>query len=261
MQLPPSPYDRAKLLQDLIVAKVGGEHGVDRDLFTALRKWALSDSRVPGILIPKVVRDHRDLDHLWAWAKEFDRSWEPRRRHVRDQFTALLDYLEANEADAPADALIAATLTRFDAEGVAAAWARALGRRAEDPEGAITAARTLLETVLKHVLVEARQPFDDADDLPKLYRLVADKLSLAPSQHTEDIFKRILGGCTQVVEGIGAIRNKIGDAHGKGPRPVKPSDRHAALVVNLAGAMATFIVETWAARQTGGVARGHSDAE
>lgn len=35
----------------------------------------------------------------------------------------------------------------------------------------------------------------------------------------------------------------------KGPRPVRPSERHAALVVNLAGTMATFVVETYAAKQ------------
>ena len=38
-------------------------------------------------------------------------------------------------------------LTAFSADGVSEAWARALNRRSKDPEGAITAARTLLETV------------------------------------------------------------------------------------------------------------------
>ena len=40
------------------------------------------------------------------------------------------------------------------------------------------------------------------------------------SQHTEDAFKRILGGATSVVEGLGSLRNKIGDAHGQGGKPV-----------------------------------------
>jgi hypothetical protein len=44
------------------------------------------------------------------------------------------------------------------------------------------------------------------------------------------------------------LRNKIGDAHGKGKAAVKPAARHAQLAVNLAGAMATFIVETWRER-------------
>ena len=81
--------------------------------------------------------------------------------------------------------------------------------------------------------------------MPKLYKLTAEQLNLAPSQHTEKIFKQILGGCQTVVEGLGALRNKLGDAHGKGKRSVKPAARHAELAVNLAGAMATYLIRTW----------------
>ena len=52
-----------------------------------------------------------------------------------------------------------------------------------------------------------------------------------------------------MVEGLGTMRNKLSDAHGRGKRPVKPSARHAALAVNLAGATATFLVEPWNERQ------------
>ena len=45
------------------------------------------------------------------------------------------------------------------------------------------------------------------------------------------------------------MRNKLGDAHGKGKKAVKPAARHAALAVNLAGAMAMFLVETWSSRR------------
>jgi len=73
--------------------------------------------------------------------------------------------------------------------------------------------------------------------------------SLAPSLQSEDIFKRIFGGCQTVVEGLGALRNKLSDAHGKGKAIAKPEPRHAELAVNLAGAMATFLVETWEAQK------------
>ena len=48
------------------------------------------------------------------------------------------------------------------------------------------------------------------------------KLNFAPSQHTEETFKRILGGVTGVVEGLGSLRNKIGDAHGRGKNGSAP---------------------------------------
>lgn len=117
------------------------------------------------------------------------------------------------------------------------------------PEGAITAARTLLETVCKLILDDVGLAYSD-DDLPKLYGKVARALNLAPSDHTEDAFKQILGGCWSVVNGLGTLRNRISDAHGQGARPVRPAPRHADLAVNLAGAMAAFLVETWRARST-----------
>jgi hypothetical protein len=72
---------------------------------------------------------------------------------------------------------------------------------------------------------------------------------LSPSQHSEQIFKQILNGCHSVVVGLGALRNRHGDAHGKNSAAVKPGERHAELAVNLAGTMATFLLQTWKARK------------
>jgi hypothetical protein len=56
----------------------------------------------------------------------------------------------------------------------------------------------------------------DNDDLPKLYATAAEHLNLAPSQHTEVVFKSILGNCQSVVGNLAGLRNKLGDAHGQG---------------------------------------------
>jgi hypothetical protein len=102
-----------------------------------------------------------------------------------------------------------------------------------------------------HNLDEAAETYSDEEELPKLYAMVAERLSLSPSQHSEKVFKAILGNCQSVVNYLGSLRNKIGDALGKGGKPVKPAARHAALAVNLAGAMATFLVETWLEKNGG----------
>lgn len=128
------------------------------------------------------------------------------------------------------------------------AWNKALERRSSDPEGAITIARTLLESVCKHILEEAKASYDESPDLNKLYRQTAEVLKIAPSQHTEQVFKQILGGCTAVVEGLGALRNRLSDSHGKGKVGVRPAPRHAELAVNLAGALAVYLLATWDAR-------------
>ncbi len=149
----------------------------------------------------------------------------------------------------PADAGISEALAAFNPENVHARWTAALERRSSDPEGAITLARTLLEDVCKWLLNETGGTWEEADDLPTLYKRLAKALNLAPDGHTEQTFKQILGSCQSIVEGLGALRNKLGDAHSVGPRRVRPSVRHAELAVNLAGTMATFLVETWKARQ------------
>lgn len=91
--------------------------------------------------------------------------------------------------------------------------------------------------------------YDESDDLPKLYRQTATSLNLSPSQHSEQVFRQILGGCQAVVEGLGAVRNRHSDAHGTGKTAVRPAPRHAELAVNPADTMATFLVATWESRQ------------
>ncbi len=69
--------------------------------------------------------------------------------------TPLIDHLEgANRT--PADAVV-----RDVSEGVHKVWIKALERRHTDPEGAITSARTLLETVCKRVFDEIGMEYDD----------------------------------------------------------------------------------------------------
>ncbi len=101
---------------------------------------------------------------------------------------------------------------------------------------------------MKWLLTKQQVPFDEKAELPALYRLVAENLNLAPDAHTENVFKRILGSCQSVVESLGTLRNKLSDAHSPGPLRARPQPRHAELAVNLAGAMATFLIATWEAR-------------
>lgn len=57
-------------------------------------------------------------------------------------------------------------------------------------------------------------------------------LNLTKAQHDEIVYKLIFGGCTAVVEGLGALRNRLSDAHEKGKGGVKAAPRHAELAVN-----------------------------
>jgi len=245
--IPDTPIEQARYLENILVAACEGATAYS-GMYQQLRSM-LMDDPVLRPLLPEFVRTSRDLNHFWGYIKSHSPKWAPRRQHVRDAMTPVFDHLEGANRK-PVDAVASDVLQKFDADGVHLVWEKALARRHTDPDGAITTARTLLETVCKRILDEVGETYSDKEDLPGLYKAVARKLQIAPSQHTEDAFKRILGGATSVVEGLGSLRNKIGDAHGQGGKPVRPTARHAQLAVNLAGAMATFLVDTWAAKQS-----------
>lgn len=145
----------------------------------------------------------------------------------------------------PSDNEISTAIQNFETSQVSPRWQAALESRSSDPERSITLARTLVEDVCKWILHESGDDWEEADDLPALYKKTAKVLSLAPDDHTEQIFKQILSSCQSVVSALGALRNKLGDAHSIGPKRVRPAARHAELAVNLAGTMSTFLIATW----------------
>ena len=243
-----SLLEKVESLQNLLLSHATGGHGENQD-YIQLRLELLSEPDLK-VRLPRFVATCRDLSQFWQFIKSKFATYAERRQYIWEEFRPSLDYLEAGQS--PSASLATATLEAIDADHVRAAWQRALERRVSDPEGAITAARTLLESVCKYILDEQQIAYDEKADLPKLYSTVASTLNLAPSQHSEKIFRQILGGCQAVVEGLGAVRNRLGDAHGKGRAAAKPAPRHAELTVNLAGTMATFLVATWESRHAKG---------
>ena len=176
-------------------------------------------------------------------------TYEERRTFLNAEFDNLLEYVRNREIFQAADSVFA-SLENVSADAALEAWERASKRRLDDPEGAITAAKSMLESTCKFILDELKLPYDAADDLPKLYKAVATALNLSPGGHSEQIFKQILGGCTSVVQGLGAVRNTYGDAHGKGQVHYRPLSRHADLAVNLAGSLSAFLINTFLDRDT-----------
>lgn len=242
--LPTSVRERVEALQSNLVSHAT-DGTADPAEYLELRRTLLEDPIV-GLLLPGFVRKCRSLDQFWEFIKRKFGTYAARREFIWEEFQPVLDYLEG-VGQSPSDRAVAATLESFDRDGVLAVWRKAVDRRSNDPEGAITAARSLLETVCKHILDDAGIEYERDCDLPKLYRLTAKQLKLAPSQHTEAIFRQILGGCQSVVEGLASARNRLSDSHGQGKRPVRPAPRHAELAVNLAGSMAVFLIATWTA--------------
>jgi len=239
-------FIQAESFQNMMLARAtGGE--VKPHEYSEARESLIREVSIQHLL-PSFIHTARSPDQFWSYIKQKSDKYAGRREHIWEGFRPLMEHLERVDS-APADEMVSTVLERFDAEHVQAAWAKALQRRTTDSEGAITSARTLIESVCKHILDASGTTYDEKDDLPKLYKHTAELLNLAPSQHTEQVFKQILGGCAAVVEGLGSLRNRLSDAHGRGKASAKPAARHAELAVNLSGALAMFLLATWEARE------------
>jgi len=86
-----------------------------------------------------------------------------------------------------------------DWDSVQRSWTATLSKIGSDPEGAITAARTTLESVCTHICDERGERYDDGWDLSRLYKAAARAEGVAPDQHAEQIIKQILSGVVSVV--------------------------------------------------------------
>ena len=232
-------------IKNILMARATGERA-DEGKYLRLRRRLTTNALVKDKL-PSFVRTCGSLSEFWTLIQDQSRTYAKRRRHIAEQFEEVLTFLEQHAATL-SDEPISQILNKVDASHVAAAWQMALERRASDPTVAITSALTLIETVCKHILDEQKVNYSHTDDLPTLYRLTADLFKLSPSQHTEQIFRQILGGCQSVIEGLGAMQDRHSDADGTETAGVRPASRHAELAVNLAGTMATFLLATWEAK-------------
>ena len=239
-------FGRADALVHLLIDRATGGQAQESDL-DSLRQHFLASPHES--LLPSWISSKRTLNQFWLFIKNKYSTYAERRTYLWDQFDPLLRALETGGIN-PSDDDMKTVLDAFNAEGVRRSWRRVTRRIHDDPEGAITAARELVETVIKHIL-DAKNVSYDANqiELPQLYKLVQKELNLAPEDHQEQIFKQILSGCSGVVNGLGAVRNRLGDAHGKGVKPVRPLPRHAKLATNLAGTMALFLMETYLAKK------------
>jgi hypothetical protein len=121
-------------------------------------------------------------------------------------------------------------------------WDKALRRLGDDPDGAVTAARSFLESVCKHALDTLGVSYGSNLDLMQQFRLVAGELKLTATGETGRIERQFYSGTNQIIQSLAELRNQTGDAHGKGHQGVKASLAQAELAVNLSGATGIFLL-------------------
>lgn len=114
----------------------------------------------------------------------------------------------------------------------------------DDYSGAITNARTMVETVIQRLADELVDSDTSADgDLLKLYKSVQRELNLDAGQATLDApLRQILQGLVSVVVGLAAVRNRASDAHAQRYRT---HEHHARLAVDAAMTLTNFLLSTY----------------
>ena len=207
------------LVATLISFATQDKGGGTPDQYVMLRHHFLNNPDTKK-LVPDWIRVNRTQPQFWNFIKYKFSTYRERRDFVWEELSPLLDYCESNRKF-PAQKSISEVIQKFDETGINKAWRKALERKSTDPEGAITLSRSILESVYKHILDDKSIEYNSKNiELHDLYKLTAESLNLSPSQHTERIFKQILGGCSAVINGLGQLRNKLGDSHGQGKKPI-----------------------------------------
>lgn len=169
--------------------------------------------------------------------------------------------MEAGKSAAVVVALSAAAVV-IDFDTVRRDIERATENAEVDPEDAVTAACSLVESVCRSILVELGQPLPAKRDVQALFSAVREPLGLspdkvsAPEEIAEDV-RAILGSLAATVGGIGALRTHGGDAHGRERGARRVNARIARLAIHSAGAMALFLIETWQEKHPREVLRRH----
>ena len=120
-----------------------------------------------------------------------------------------------------------------------------------DYDGAITNARSLVETLLTSIEKDLDPNAPEPDgDLVRAFNRVRGLLNLDPSRKDiSDALKQVLTGLTSIIYGLATMRNKMSDAHATS---YKPARHHAKLAVNSAKTLADFLFETMAYQKASG---------
>lgn len=238
-------YIKANRMKEIMLIRAVSREGNNEE-YQELRREVMQYPPIK-ILIPECVRTCRNLQEFWYFISPKFPHWAERRAYIAEQFAPMLNLLEA-DASLAVGTSVDGALAAVNWENVQGHWAKVQERMSTDPTGAITRARTLVESVCKHILDETGTPYTDKEDLPTLYGKTVKQLQLHPSQQTSGTMKQIMGGCWTVIEGLSSLRNQQGDAHGKGiTHVIEP--RLAELAVNAAGTLASFLIRELASQR------------
>lgn len=138
----------------------------------------------------------------------------------------------------------------FDLDTVRLDLDRARSAANHDPEDAITAACSLLESLFRTIILASGEELPEKKDIGGLWKVVQKILRLTPDRsdlpsEVADDVRKLLGSMSNSVCHIGSLRTHAGDAHGRESGRKRVDARIARFAINSAQASALFCIETW----------------
>jgi hypothetical protein len=212
-----------------------------------------------GYLVARVLR------RLWEYRAETFVAADASRalpQTVKKRFFELVSRIECGSAPPMLRSLSGAAET-FDFDTVSRDLERALASANEDPEDAVTAACSTVESVCRSILIELGEALPDKKDIKGLFNAVRKPLGLSPDRSDfdpliADDVRKILSGLATAIEGIGALRTHGGDAHGRERGYTRIDRRIASLAIHAASTVALFLIETWQRKYPQRALRAHA---
>ncbi|WP_167542652.1 abortive infection family protein [Mycobacterium europaeum] len=127
---------------------------------------------------------------------------------------------------------------------------------ASDPAAAISSSKNLVESLFRIILDRSGVAYGQREDVPQLYRHVADLLELKADSVPEsakgsESAQQILRTLVTTIQSLAELRNELGIGHGQSTRSVALA-RHARLALNATVTVAEFVLDTWHARVVAG---------
>ncbi len=120
-------------------------------------------------------------------------------------------------------------------------WNKCVDRVYTDPEGAITAARSLLEETC-HYILKAEGCDRRYGNVVSLYADTTKLIGIHPSKSEDDSAKRVLGALQTLFQTAIDFRRIFGDAHGS-TSPAHPSV--AQFTVNISSSVTLFLLQSY----------------
>jgi hypothetical protein len=125
-----------------------------------------------------------------------------------------------------------------------------------DPAAAISSSKNLVESLFRIILDRSGVEYGQREDIPQLYRHVADLLELKANSVPEsakgsESAQQILRTLVTTIQSLAELRNELGIGHGQSTRSVALT-RHARLALNATVTVAEFVLDTWHARVAAG---------